>query len=497
MRRILFLCVFCITLLLLTSTANIAMTQEISVLINGTNADLQDQQSYIDENNRTMVPIRLAEKLGALVEWDGVNKKISIVKGEKRVLFTIDDKKAKVNGATLEMDTVAVLTVAGRTMIPLRFMVEALNLDISWESSIRTVSIKEKDIPEKITKSQIEIWTDVDPVNLCVENNYGGVYYISVNNIGTEIYSFKSSFLDKDRNVIHETVTVQKSLLERTFKGRTYLKNEVFTIRLGCRHPEAQYLAVEVKAIDDNNNEIVSTKELMLTYDNYSDLANFLVPKELGDPRLTKAELLYIAKDPKRVQEKIDNVYDLIRYMHVNQYVFDNQPRADGSHDIRIQEGSYIWHHNESAEQAIISNKGICGSTANFAHYILKNDYEETGIIQISFGPTEGGHYINYIRHQGKYYIIDFSSFPTRSYAAQGIIYTVDDLSEYSNLCKSERKGLTVTIIVSYKTDSVLPIAHMGNSGLIYLPQGFEVNTIYNLPEYAPIFIPGPTKLPE
>ncbi len=102
---------------------------------------LFDTQPYIDENNRTIVPIRaIAEALGADVEWDPVNKKASFSKGNNRVVFTIGQLTALVNGQSQTMDTIPVIK-DGRTMIPLRYVSEYLGATVNWDNATKTVSI--------------------------------------------------------------------------------------------------------------------------------------------------------------------------------------------------------------------------------------------------------------------------------------------------------------------------------------------------------------------
>lgn len=100
-----------------------------------------DSTPYIDTNNRTMVPVRaICEALGAQVGWDATLRKVTIAKGETKVELRIESPVIKINGTEQEMDTVPVLQ-NNRTMVPLRYLGEALGADVNWDGARRLVTV--------------------------------------------------------------------------------------------------------------------------------------------------------------------------------------------------------------------------------------------------------------------------------------------------------------------------------------------------------------------
>ncbi len=84
------------------------------------------------ENWRTMVPVRaVSENFGAEVSWNDLEQKVTIVSGDITVELIINSDIAKVNGEEKKLDTPAI-TVNGRTMVPLRFVGEALNKSVEY-----------------------------------------------------------------------------------------------------------------------------------------------------------------------------------------------------------------------------------------------------------------------------------------------------------------------------------------------------------------------------
>uniref|UniRef100_UPI00055015FA copper amine oxidase N-terminal domain-containing protein n=1 Tax=Alkaliphilus transvaalensis TaxID=114628 RepID=UPI00055015FA len=107
----------------------------------GERITLPDAQPFVDANSRTQVPVRfVSEALGAKVDWNSSQQKVTVVLNDREIILYIGDKNYLVNGASQEMDTEALLK-EGRTFVPLRFVSEALGANVRWDGAIRTVYI--------------------------------------------------------------------------------------------------------------------------------------------------------------------------------------------------------------------------------------------------------------------------------------------------------------------------------------------------------------------
>ncbi len=103
----------------------------------------------IIRNDRTMLPVRLvAESLGAAVEWDADKRLVTIIgKNEKdedvKILITIDEESAIVNGENVELDSPAFIE-NDRTYTPIRFIAELLGANVDWNGETEEVIIIRK-----------------------------------------------------------------------------------------------------------------------------------------------------------------------------------------------------------------------------------------------------------------------------------------------------------------------------------------------------------------
>lgn len=90
---------------------------------------------------RVLVPLRgIFERLGATVDFDPRTQHIVAVRGPQTVELTIGSRQARVNSNAALLDVPA-FTIAGRTMVPLRFISESLGANVQWVEASQTILI--------------------------------------------------------------------------------------------------------------------------------------------------------------------------------------------------------------------------------------------------------------------------------------------------------------------------------------------------------------------
>ena len=101
----------------------------------------------IVKESRTLLPIRyIAEALGAQVEWTAEEKLVDIILDKTEIQLWIGNPTAKVNGINTMVDAdnslvVPEIIAPGRTMVPLRFVAEALGCTVDWDELSREIII--------------------------------------------------------------------------------------------------------------------------------------------------------------------------------------------------------------------------------------------------------------------------------------------------------------------------------------------------------------------
>jgi len=85
-------------------------------------------------NARTFVPVRfIAEAFGANVGWDPATKTVTIKSDGKTIQLTIGKTSATVDGKAYTLDAAPYIKNS-RTMVPVRFISEALGLNVYYEA---------------------------------------------------------------------------------------------------------------------------------------------------------------------------------------------------------------------------------------------------------------------------------------------------------------------------------------------------------------------------
>jgi uncharacterized protein YbbC (DUF1343 family) len=113
----------------------------VMVMVKGKEAPY-DSAPYIDNNNRTMVPLRvISEGLGAIVAWDETDRSITVTSNTGTIRMIIGNTKVLVNGEERVMDTNPVIKNS-RTMVPLRYVGEFMGAKVSWDGEFYVVNVE-------------------------------------------------------------------------------------------------------------------------------------------------------------------------------------------------------------------------------------------------------------------------------------------------------------------------------------------------------------------
>ena len=121
---------------------DVAAESQYKVTVNG--EYLTFDQPPIIRNQRLLVPLSAIFKaLGAEVSWDGVKRTVTATAGARVIKLTIGSGTAYVDRAVVALDSPSVI-VNSRTLVPLRFISEALSAEVSWNADTKTASIIKK-----------------------------------------------------------------------------------------------------------------------------------------------------------------------------------------------------------------------------------------------------------------------------------------------------------------------------------------------------------------
>ncbi|MCP3794586.1 phosphodiester glycosidase family protein [Paenibacillus sp. CH40] len=98
---------------------------------------------YVDQSNHSFIPLRLLNSYeGITFNLTAADKKIEIAQGNTRITLFAGKSTAKVNDQTVHLQN-APFTDNGSTYVPLQFISQYLNLQVSWQKETSAVRIKQ------------------------------------------------------------------------------------------------------------------------------------------------------------------------------------------------------------------------------------------------------------------------------------------------------------------------------------------------------------------
>ena len=269
---------------------------EIKIFVNGN--QLASDVAPIIENSRTLLPFRAcAEALGADVQWIKSENSVIMTKDGTTVKLYIGTDKASINNQQYVLDVKSQLK-NNRTLVPLRFVGEALECKVEWISATRSVEITTKQptepveytnplTAEEIQWYQSQLLTAVNGVRtakgigtLSLSAEYSALAQSHSEDMAAYGYlgstsSRNGSLADRaaalglyspGENVAQLELTKDGSINAAvTAWQKNYLTNAVLL------QPTAAYIGIGVAAVMDNPDKVYVTVEIPATAAYFSE----------------------------------------------------------------------------------------------------------------------------------------------------------------------------------------------------------------------------------
>ncbi len=177
--------------------------------------DYVDTTTAQTRNWRTMVPVRrLAELMGATVEYDAATRVITICRAGDTFSMTLDSTTASRNGVPFEMDA-APYAENNRTYIPIRYIAEFFGQKVEWRQEQQHVVITED--KSAVGNSNLEAWALAMGALLNYENNpaqahlFGGKARFGAGPVGGEVTNLlETTGPDFGRQILSQEWSITK-----------------------------------------------------------------------------------------------------------------------------------------------------------------------------------------------------------------------------------------------------------------------------------------------
>lgn len=136
------------------------LQQQIDVMVHNKLIEM-DAPPYMKED-RIMVSVRtIAEVLKAKITWNPEWREILISKDAIQIALYLDKKEAFVMGEKKNLDVACEIS-NHRTMVPVRFITEALGVSIYWDTNTRMLKIEKDGLEDASEDLRFKSYTEED-----------------------------------------------------------------------------------------------------------------------------------------------------------------------------------------------------------------------------------------------------------------------------------------------------------------------------------------------
>lgn len=298
---------------------------EIKVKIDGKTMTPKDMPA-VSIDGRTMLPMRqIAQELGCEVVWNEEAQQVYVVNDDYTLVFTINETIGYQNGKEFKMD-VPPMIVNDRTMLPVRALATALDLNITWEDATRTVNIATKQttapsVPSKPTTTPAAPSVTLNKVNVPASKTAGQVFSIQANGkitdweevivandkIVLDFYGAKSGLASKITATNSSIVSAVRTAQHTAEDGTTYTR--VVLDLSAKKHYEVTESADGTKVIVTFDK--VTVEDISCKHKNDRDIIEIEGDGALGANVFTLSDPTRIVVDIPNVESELDDELDV------------------------------------------------------------------------------------------------------------------------------------------------------------------------------------------
>lgn len=149
-------------------------TKLIKMKINDVNYSINGEGKKMDakpfiKNDRTLVPLRfIVEAIGGEVNWDNDNRIVTVNSKGKTIELPIDSKTIKIDGNDVNIDQAAIIK-GDRTFVPIRFIAENLDMVVNYINDTREIEISS--FEDKKPENNADLTQALDEKNAATNNS--------------------------------------------------------------------------------------------------------------------------------------------------------------------------------------------------------------------------------------------------------------------------------------------------------------------------------------
>lgn len=314
-------------ILIMTSTVAIAAKPQVNVIVNGFSID-DDLAEIVDD--RTFVPLRaISEKLGVKVDYfHEKDREIVITKEDFKIVLNVGKLEAKIKDKEVKLDVKPYIK-EDYTMVPLRFISEALGEEVQWNQKSYTAiigNIAGKTSPRDYEKMELK------PIN-------GSIYFPKDYEKDVEIT--EKALTEGDLTII------SKKLREKTPNGigAILVLNNSKTPIIDSDHGYNLYYNPLTEEFVTVSYPLESSFPKEIRGEIVKIQEKYLEALETFQPIVVSSELKILKSDGDN--KKIWHTIDVMKNMFIpREYFHHNIPYTDD-----VEDGKLVYLYNQNSKK--------------------------------------------------------------------------------------------------------------------------------------------------
>lgn len=132
---------------------SVEANNQFTIQMDGKRLEIPENLGII-KDGRVFVPIRfIAEELHAQVHWDSAQQKVTIDQNQNKITLWIGSHLYRLNEVKRTVDVTPFIH-QNRALVPLRFVSEALGLQVHWDPARKVVSLNSSGVAQQSLASR-------------------------------------------------------------------------------------------------------------------------------------------------------------------------------------------------------------------------------------------------------------------------------------------------------------------------------------------------------
>ncbi|MDD2401042.1 MAG: copper amine oxidase N-terminal domain-containing protein [Clostridia bacterium] len=123
---------------------------EKCIRVKGRNMKFNDDSAPVIKEGRTLIPVRaIMNGLGAQVDYDAETKIVTISRDDKEITLNLDTGETFVNDELITIDVPDAKIINNRTFVPLRFIAQTLGEKVDYDDETGEINIGDEEATDE------------------------------------------------------------------------------------------------------------------------------------------------------------------------------------------------------------------------------------------------------------------------------------------------------------------------------------------------------------